>query len=377
MWKIAWCNLYRDKIRFITAIVGLVFAVVLIAVQASIFLGALRSSSLLARRMDGDLWIVPERTSNADFSAPIRGRKRYQALGVPGVRSSGRIIVGFSMWRFPTGRQEGVIVVGTDTDHSWLPISPELLRIKTGEGRSVVLDERERWRFGDAGRPVPAGSRGELNGHRVFIAGYVTGMASFTPTPYVFTSYEAALDFTRLSDEWTSFVMVRCEPGADVDRVRSALAARIPDVEVLKKEEFAGRCWRYWVMGTGMGMSLGLMAFLAVVVGMTILGLAFVTGVLVKLREYGILKALGFRNGFVAGVIAAQGVIVALIGYLLGVAGSLLLSSHAGSGGTAVTMYMPPTLLILLLPLTLLMCLASSLLAAWRVFRLAPAEVFR
>ena len=377
MWKIAWCNLYRDKVRFGTAVVGLVFAVVLMSVQSSIFLGAVRSSSLLAREIDGDLWIVPSGAANADFSVPMPSRRRYQALGVPGVERTGRMIVGFSVWRFPSGRQEPLIVVGTDTDHRWLPIDPGLIRVKTNEGRGVVLDERERWRFGDQGGPLPLQARGELNGHRVFVGGYAREMASFTPTPYVFTSYEAALDFTNLDADDTTFVMVKCEPGADVAMVRDALAERIPDVEVLTKVEFARRSWRYWVMGTGMGMSLGLMAFLALMVAMTIVGQTFVTGVLVKLREYGLLKALGFRNRFVAGVIVVQGIIVALIGYVLGCAGSLLVSVLVGTGGTAVTMVTPPILFVILLPLTLAMCVTSSLAAAWRVFRLAPAEVFR
>lgn len=377
MWKIAWCNLYRDKARFGTAVVGLVFAVVLMAVQSAIFLGAVQSSSLLARQIDGDLWIVPSRAANVDFSVPMPSRRRYQALGVPGVERTGRMIVGFSVWKFPSGRQEPLIVVGVDTDHQWLPIEPDLIRLKTNEGRSVVLDERERWRFGEAGEPLPLHARGELKGHRVFVGGFAENMASFTPTPYVFTSYEAALDFANVNADQTTFVMVKCEPGADMERVRKALAERIPDVEVLTKAEFGQRSWQYWVMGTGMGMSLGLMAFLALVVAMTIVGQTFVTGVLVKLREYGVLKALGFRNRFVAGVIVVQGIIVALIGYVLGCAGGLLVSQLAGTGGTAVTMEMPPVLFVIMLPLTLAMCTASSLAAAWRVFRLAPAEVFR
>ena len=377
MWKIAWCNLYRDKVRFGAAVVGLVFAVVLMAVQASIFLGAVHNSSLLAQQIDGDLWIVPYRATNADFSVPMPGRRRYQALGVPGVQQSGRMVVGFSVMRFASGRQEPVIVVGTDTERRWLPIDAGLVRRKTAEGRGVVLDRREQWRFGEDGRPLPLETRAELNGHRVFVSGFATGMASFTPTPYVFCSYEAALDFTKTDEDHTVFVMVKCEPGVDVRAVQHALAAQIPDVEVLTKAEFAERSWRYWVMGTGMGYSLGLMAALALIVGMTIVGQTFVTGVLVKLREYGTLKALGFRNRFVAGTIVAQGVIVAALGYVLGCAGSLLVSHFAGTGGTAVTMLMPPMLLVLLLPLTFLMCAASSLMAAWRVFRLAPAEVFR
>lgn len=377
MWKIAWYNLYRDKARFGTAVAGLVFAVVLMAVQASIYLGAISSSSLLARRMNGDLWIVPSHASNADFSAPMPSRRRYQALGVPGVERTGRMIVGFSVMRFPTGRQEPLIVVGVDTDHAWLPIPPELLRIKTTRGRGVVFDERERLRFGQEGKPLPPEVRAELNGHRVFVAGYARDMASFTPTPYVFTSYEAALDFTSLDGDQTVFVMVKCEPGADMEKVRASLVARMPDTEVLYRDEFARRSARYWVMGTGMGMSLGLMSFLALLVGISIVGQTFVTGVLVKLREYGTLKALGFRNRFVAGVILGQGVIVAIIGYVLGTIGALLISHFASFGGTAVTMEMTPALLLLLLPLTLAMCTISSLVAAWRVFRLAPAEVFR
>jgi len=377
MWRIAWCNLYRDKVRFITALVGLVFAVVLMMVQASIFLGAVHSSSLLARQIDGDLWIVATGAANTEFSVPIPARRCYQALGVPGVERTGRMVVGFSVWRFPSGRQEPLIVVGTETNHAWLPIDPDLIRLRTNEGRGVVLDERERWRFGERGQPLPLDARGELGGHRVFAAGYARGMASFTPTPYAFTSYEGALDFIRLTADQTIFVMVQCERGADISAVQRALAERIPDVEVLTREEFAGRAWRYWVMGTGMGVSLGLMSFLALVVGMSIVGQTFVTGVLVKLREYGVLKALGFRNRFVAGVIVAQGVIVAAIGYLLGCGGSLLISHLAGTGGTAVTMAMPPVMFVALLPLTLGMCVSSSLAAAWRVFKLAPAEVFR
>jgi putative ABC transport system permease protein len=377
MWRIAWYNLARDKVRFGIALIGLVFAVVLMAVQAAIFLGAIESSSLLAQKIDGDLWIVPFNASNADFSAPMPSRRRYQALGVPGVATTGRMAVGFSVLRFPSGRQESVIVVGLDTQRAWLPIDTQNIRLKTGYGRAVVFDERERWRFGENRKPWAEQSRAELNGHRVFVAGFVQGMSSFTPTPYAFTSYEAALDFSKLNADQTTFVMVKCQPGADIEQVRRSLAARIPDVEVLTKAQFASRSWRYWVMGTGMGMSLLLMAFLALVVGMTIVGQTFVTGVLVKLREYAILKALGFRNSFVAGVVIAQGVIVALIGYVFGCGGSVLISSLAGEGGTAVNMDMPVELLLLLLPLTLIMCVTASLAAAWRVFRLAPAEVFR
>ncbi len=377
MWKIAWWNLYRDKTRFGTAVVGLVFSVVLMAVQSSIFLGAVRGASVLVRSADAELWIVPQSTTNADFSVSMPGRRRYQVLGVPGVEQAGRMIVGFGNWKFPDGRQESVIVVGTDTNRAWLPIPYKALRGRTAGGYGLALDRRDVDRFGLDGKPMPLGTRGELNGHRVHLAGEVHGMGSFTITPYAFTSFKAGLDLTRLASEETVFIMVKCSPGANVNTVRKALQARLTDVEVLTREEFAGRSWRYWVMGTGMGYSLVLMAILALIVGTVVVGQTFVTGVMVKIREYGTLKALGFENRFVAGVILLQGVIVSLVGYALGCGGAMIMASIWGSGGTAVNMYMPPILFLLLLPLTLFICLTSSMMGAWRVFRLAPADVFR
>ncbi len=378
MWSLAWHNLAQDKVRFGAALVGLVFSVVLMAVQASIFLGAVQSSSLLARKMDGDLWIVSNRTLNADFALALPARRSYQAMGVPGVARAGRLIVGFSVMRFPDGRQEPVIVVGPEGNAGWLPVPAELTHSR-GErgGRGIVLDDRERYRFGLGRKLLTEGARAEVNGHRVFVAGFVRGMGSFAITPYMFTTYEAALDYTSLRAGQTVFVMVRCEPGADVEAVREELRRRIPDVEVLTKAEFAARSWRYWVMGTGMGFSLILMSSLALLVGLVIVGQTFLTSVRVKLREYAVLKALGFRNRFVAGVIVLQGVIIALLGYVLGVGGALAISELFGKGGTAVNMNMPPVMFIILLPLTLFICVSASIAGAWSVFRLAPAEVFR
>ncbi len=377
MWKIAWCNLVRDKLRFTIAVVGLVFSVVLMAVQVSIFLGAIESSAKLINQCSADLWVVPQNASNADFSTSMPGRRRYHVLGVDGVQHAGRMVVGFGHWRFEDGRQESVIVVGVDTERDWLPIDTGRIRGRTNEGYGIIMDDRERWRFGVDGKPLPVGTRGEIRGYRVHVAGYVTGMNSFAITPYAFCSYESALDLTRIGSDKTVFIMVDCADGADLEQVRADILSRVDDVEVLTRGQFAERSWRYWVFGTGMGYSLVLMAVLALIVGMVVIGQTFVTSVLVKMREFGVLKALGYDNGFVAGVILGQGLIISLLGYVFGCAGAVVVSRIWGEGGTAVVMTMTPRMLLLLLPMTLIICLTSSLIGAWRVFRLAPAEVFR
>ncbi|MCZ6682044.1 MAG: ABC transporter permease [Planctomycetota bacterium] len=376
MFKLAWYNLLHDPIRLITAVTGVVLAVVLIVVQAAIFLGAIRSSSLLVRQADADLWLVPVSTTNADFSARIPERRRYQALGVAGVERAGRMVVGFANWRFRSGRQESVIVVGIESDHPWLPLPMDRLsRLDRLDG--VVMDQREKFRFGTAGDPLAIGTRAELGGHAVAVAGFTEGMNSFPITPYVFMAHKRAADCVRMQPGETVFVMIKCAPGADIGAVQRELRRRIPEVEVLTRDEFARRSWHYWVLGTGMGMALGLSAALALIVGMVVVGQTIFTGVLTKIREYGTLKALGFSNRFIGGSVVIQSAIVGTAGYAIGLVASALVVRYWGEGGTAVSMYAPAWMYLALIPLTAVMCTVSSLGAVWRALVLSPAEVFR
>ena len=116
--------------------------------------------------------------------------------------------------------------------------------------------------------------------------------------------------------------MVKCLPGVDVATVRQRLKDRMAgEVEVLTKDQFATMTWKYWVLGTGMGMALGLSAGLAFAVGIVIVGQTIFTSVLARLREYATLKAVGFGNGFVVGLVALQSAAVVMVGLSFGDSG--------------------------------------------------------
>jgi putative ABC transport system permease protein len=376
VWQIAWNNLRHDWLRTLAAVVGISFAVTLAAVQVAIFLGAIENGARLIHATDADIWIVPEQSSSADFAVTMPDRRKYQALGVPGVRDAGRMVVAFSIWRFNDGRQEAVVVVGADDNRDWLRITGKLERRFLRE-RAVLLDRREEARFGTGNGPLTVGEIVELNGHRADVAGFVDRMISFVVTSYVFSRYEAALQFSNITPGSTTFIVVKIDEGADIAQVQQALRGRLSDVEVLTREEFASRSWRYWVLGTGMGMALALSAGLALVVGMVVVGQTMFTSVLSKLREFATLKAVGFGNGFVTGIVAWQCIIVAVLGYACGLAATLVVARFAGSGGTAVAMRTPPMLLVGMGPLALGLCLFASVGAAAKVMLIAPAKVFR
>jgi putative ABC transport system permease protein len=376
MWRIAWNNLRHDRIRLVVSIVGVSVAIALICIQGGMFLGAVETGARLPRRSDADLWVVPEKTVTGEFSVTMPERKMYQALSVAGVESAGRLLVGQAIWRFPDGRQEPVFVIGVETDHDWFGVArafdPAILR-----DRAALFDERETVRLSVAGRPLQLGDTAEINGYQAQVAGFVPNLNAFAVTPYVVCRHETARNYLGIADDQTTFVMIKCKPGADISQVKADLQRRLTDVEVLTRDEFADRCWRYWVMNTGMGMALILSAVLAFIVGSAVVGQTTLSSVLTKVREFATLKALGFGNGFIFGIVVLQTVIVALIGYAIGIAATALVAKWAADFGNAVVIRTPPLLIWGMGPVAVLMSLMAGLAAAARAMLVPPAKVFR
>jgi putative ABC transport system permease protein len=93
------------------------------------------------------------------------------------------------------------------------------------------------------------------------------------------------------------------------------------------------------------------------------------------LAEYATLRAMGYSNGFVSGVVVQQAMILAVIGYLPGLVICLWLYRAAGAA-TRLPMYMTWERGISVLALTIAMCAISGLIALRKVRSLDPAEVF-
>jgi putative ABC transport system permease protein len=93
------------------------------------------------------------------------------------------------------------------------------------------------------------------------------------------------------------------------------------------------------------------------------------------LPEYATLKAIGYSNRYLAGVVMQQAVILAVLGYLPGLAiGLLLYRVSAEATRLPLAMTWPRGLGVL--ALTVAMCCASALLALRKVRSADPADVF-
>ncbi|MGH8652771.1 MAG: ABC transporter permease [Gammaproteobacteria bacterium] len=93
--------------------------------------------------------------------------------------------------------------------------SPEALRLAD----TVIIDSLYQDKLEIAG----VGDTAEINGHRVRVVGITRGIRSFTTSPFVFTSLKNSLNYARLEEDQTSYLLVRTSGETSPEEIRDRL----------------------------------------------------------------------------------------------------------------------------------------------------------
>lgn len=369
---LAFRNLFHDRIRLAVTLVGILFSIVLVAVQLGLYLGARSMIISMIERADGDLWVMAYGTKNFEEGQNVDVRVRYAALATPGVAKVVPLIVSFADWRKPQGGSTLVVVIGADVEDRglvpWNVVQGDVSGL--GAGDAVIIDQSYLGDLGIQG----VGDTAEIGGSRVRVTGLTEGIRSFTVSPYVFTTLSRARTLLGMPSDRFTYSLVKLQPGADVESVRAAIKARSPDTEVLTKAEFRQRSLNHWLFATGAGIALIGGAILGLVVGTVIVAQTLYSSTKDHLNEFATLRALGSSSGYIHRVILAQAGLSAVLGYGLGMA--IALTIAVLSERTALPILMTPGLAAVLLALTLAMCAVSAVSAIGKVMRIDPAMVF-
>jgi putative ABC transport system permease protein len=377
MVPIARRNLFHSKVKLATATVGVAFSTVLVTCLGGLFVGTSRQATGLIDHAGADIWIAAPGTRSIGLGEPISERRLYQAMCRPGVLWAEPVVLQFSNWRLRDGRQEVAQIVGL-IPHSRLNL-PWNMAVGTRAGvlhdDGVIIDERERTRFGAVERPLAVDDRVEILNCHARVAGFSRDVGSFTTIPYVFTTQKQAQRYTSISGGETNYVAVKASPGTSVEDLKRSLGHSIPFVDVMTAGEFSKRTRAYWIFGTGLGLGIIFAAGLGLVVGSVVVSQTIYAATLERLAEYGTLKALGMSNQRLTLIIVEQALWIGGLGFALGAV------CGAAVGGSMPSWHLPVEIPLWLYGLTLVvtlgMCVASSVTSVIRVFRLPPAVVFR
>ncbi len=366
-------NLFHDRIRLIVTLVGILFSIVLVAVQLGLYLGARKMIIDMIENAHGELWITAYGAKSFEEGGILlTPRERHAALTAPGVSAVVPLIVSFAEWRKPGGGSTNTVVVGTDAEDGglkpWKLVEGSIASIEAPDG--VAVDRSYLRDLGITG----VGDTAQVEQGRVRVRAITEGIRSFTMAPYVFTTLNRARSLLGVPGENATYYLVQVAPGTDVAHLRQDLVSRLPGFEVLTKAEFRDRSLDQWLFSTGAGVALIGGAILGLLVGTVIVAQTLYSSTKDHLNEFATLRALGSSSGYIHKVILAQAGLSAVIGYVLGMMIALtvvVLSTH-----TALPIIMTPGLAISLFLLTLFMCAISAVSAIMKVTKIDPAMVF-
>ena len=366
-------NLFHDRIRLAVTLIGILFSIVLVAVQLGLYLGSSRMITANIDHANTDLWLTAfGAKSFEDGGVLLSDRERHQALATPGVQSVVPLIVAFAEWRKPAGGSSRVVVVGSDAAdnglNTWALTQGTLEDIKAPD--AIAVDRSYLGELGISG----IGDSAQVATGRVKIKALTEGVRSFTQSPYAYTTLNRARQLLGADGDRTTFFLVKLQPGADLNAVKTALASRLETAEVLTTEEFRDRSLKQWLFRTGAGLALIGGALLGSLVGTVIVAQTLYSSTKDHIHEFATLRALGSSAGYIHKVILTQAGLSAVIGYTLGMIISLIILYL--SKGSALPLVMTPALAFWLFALTTAMCVISALSAIVKVTKIDPATVF-
>jgi len=378
---LAWRQLIAGRARLLAAMAGVLFAVVLVFMQLGFRSALFDSAMRMISVMDAELFLMNPLTKTIGQPVPIPRSRAHQVLALPEVRQATPIYLAQGSWRNPLdGSRQMIQMIGFDLDAGAMPfdglegITPALRRTDT-----VAFDTLSRPEFGDIAQlfaergpfEVQVGSR------MVEIVGLVTIGPSFAADGNLLMS---ELNFRRLARErlpsQVDLVPIRLRPGSDVAGAQRRLRTILPpDAAVLTHAELVAHERQYWETATPIGFIFAFGSVMGLIVGMVIVYQILFSDITNHLREYATLKAIGYSNGYLARVVLAAAMILAVLGFLPGLVLCIWLY-----GFVAEAAFLPLAMSFeraaLVFAMILGMCAGAGLLAMRKLRDASPADLF-
>lgn len=370
--------LLGDRAKYVMLISGLTFAALLMTEQAAIFCGIMQWSGSTLDNVAAPIWVVDPMVEQVNDTEALRDTDLNRVRSVEGVAWAAPFYQGMVRVRMRDGSFKFVQLIGVDAT-TFAGAPKQITQGRLDDLRlpnTVIIDEYGMSKLSrDPLKPVRLGDVFEINDHEARVVGICKARMAFSGNPYVFTTYDQAVQYAPGTRKMLSCVLAGAQPGQDP----ALVARRIGEATGLKaytKEEFMWLTVWWFIKNTGIPVAFGATVMLGFIVGLAISSQTFYSFVLENLRHLGALKAMGASDGVLARMVLLQTFTVGLIGYGCGVGLATLFGTLLLRKG------MPPFFLPWQLPLgtliaILFICWLAASLGIRKIRSLEPAVVFR
>jgi putative ABC transport system permease protein len=378
MYHLALKMLVADRAKYVMLVGGLAFASLLMTQQNGVFRGLLSWTTSHMRNMRASIWVVEKNVEQVNETKAMRDTDVNRVRSVTGVDFAVPLYLSVQKARAADGSDKPVQLVGLH-GATLIGRPPVVLRGDLEQLRlpnAVFIDELAVQRL-SAGRtrPLDIGDTVEIKYPEARVVGICRTERQFFGYPYVFTTYDQALQYAPRQRKMLSMILAEPKPGSTAAEV-ARLIERETGLRAFTVPEFSVATIDFIWRNTGIPASFLTTIILGFIVGIAVSAQTFYSFVLENLRNLGALKAMGASNGLLARLLLLQAFTVGVIGYGIGV------GLTAVFGFAVLPIGQPPFILdYASLTLTgaavIFICLFAALLGILKVSRLEAAIVFR
>lgn len=378
MYHLALKMLMGDRAKYVMLVGGLTFAALLMTQQNAVFQGLLSWTTSHMRNMRASIWVVEKNVEQVNETKAMRDTDVNRVRSVTGVDYAVPLYLSVQKARAADGSDKPVQLVGLH-GATLVGRPPDIVRGNLEQLRlpnAVFIDELAVQRL-SAGRPRPLdiGDTFEINDREARVVGICRTERQFFGYPYVFTTYDQALQYAPRQRKMLSMILAEPKPGRPAAEVAREIEHQT-GLRAFTVPEFSTATIDFIWKNTGIPASFMTTIILGFIVGIAISGQTFYSFVLENLRHLGALKAMGASTGLLARMLLLQAFTVGLIGYGIGVGLTALF------GFAVLPVGQPPFLLDARSMITtavaiVIICGFAALLGIRRVAKLEAAIVFR
>ncbi len=244
------------------------------------------------------------------------------------------------------------------------------------QAQAVIIDEVGIQKLSEGrDKPLDVGDIFDINDHEARIVGICKASPSFFGYPFVYTTYERAIEFSPKTRRNLSFVLVQPAEGWTPKQTAQEIIKQT-GLKALEENDFFWSTIWWFVKNTGIPISFGTTILLGFIVGVAVSGQTFYTFILENLGNLGALKAMGASNGLICRMLMLQALFVGFIGYGIGIGLASLFGFLPIYKGQP-PFYMPYQILLLTFFAIVFICLFAAYMGIRKISKLEPAEVFR
>jgi len=383
MIRVALKMLFGERGKFLGIVLGVTLAAMVIAQQGGIFLGFMeRATGAIADAPQADLWILDRNAEFLDDLSKLRETQLQVVRGIEGVEWAVPMHRGIGRVRLANGKFRDINLIGIDDD-SLIGGPAKVVGGSTTDlfrADAVIVDRPSAHGLlavpePDGGtRPLRVGDTLELNDRRAIVVGISEGTLTINDFPLVYTTFRRAVSYVPAERKQMTFVLAKLAPGADVERVRLAIAERT-GLSAYTSDQFVDLTYAFYLRHGHVIVIFGFVVMLGVVIGSLITGFLFFNFIADNLRHFAMLKALGATDATLGRMLLVQSLVISALGTGIGLGSAAALGTALGQ--SVIPFSMPWQLAVGAAFSVTLICTITATICLQRLASLDPATVFK